>query len=235
MNISPPIRQRFFDANGLPLNGGLLYSYAAGTATPLTTYLDNAGTTNTNPVVLDADGYADLWINPTLLYKFVLHDSDGNLLWTKDRVGLSFDASLIDSLGDLSQYIAATGRMFQGSNVQDALDFLNPYVSGSKASPTSQSGSVAMSLQTSVERQTWVIKGNGGAVTGVTLPTASMAVGQQLTLIGGHDTNTVTIAQGASGTVMSGDLVLGATSSGSRSAVCRLEFDGTNWQEVSRT
>lgn len=227
MNISPPIRQRFFDANGLPLSGGQLFSYVAGTSTPLVTYSDKAGTPNTNPIVLDSNGYCDLWLDPSLNYKFVLEDSGGTVLWTEDNIAFSVLTTIA--------YVPYSGGMYQGATVQGAIDFLNPYVSGSKASPTSVSGSAAISLQTGVSRQTWVIKGNGGAVTGVTLPTASMAVGYQLTLIGGDNTNTVTIAQGASGTVMSGDLVLGATSSGSRSSVCRLEFDGTNWQEVSRT
>lgn len=227
MNISPPIRQRFFDSNGLPLSGGLLYSYVAGTSTPLVTYSDKAGTPNTNPVVLNSQGYCDLWLDPSLNYKFVLQDSGGIVQWTEDNVSFSVLTTIA--------YTPYSGGMYQGATVQGAIDFLNPYVSGSKSSPTSVSGSAAIALQTNVERQTWVIQGNGGAVTGVTLPTASMVTGQMLTLIGGSNTNTVTIAQGASGTVMSGDLVLGATSSGSRSAVCRLEFDGTNWQEVSRT
>jgi hypothetical protein len=42
---------RAFDPNGLPLAGGKVYTYAAGTSTPLATYTDQAGsTTNANPV-----------------------------------------------------------------------------------------------------------------------------------------------------------------------------------------
>lgn len=227
MNISPPIRQRFFDSNGLPLSGGQLFSYAAGTSTPLVTYSNQAGTPNTNPVVLDSQGYCDLWLDPALGYKFILKDSLGNLQWTEDNIAFSVLTTIA--------YVPKSGGMYQGATVQGALDFINPYVSGSKASPTSISGSAAIALVAGVAKQTWVIKGNGGAVTGVTLSTASLQVGQRVVLIGGDDTNTITIAQGAAGTVMSGDLVLGATSSGSRSASCELEFDGTNCQEVSRT
>ena len=65
---------QFFDANGAPLTGGLLYTYAAGTTTPATTYTTRDGTANnTNPIVLDAAGRtpAEIWLDGGVLYKFV--------------------------------------------------------------------------------------------------------------------------------------------------------------------
>lgn len=96
MILSPLVKQRFFDANGVPLAGGQLFTYAAGTTTPQTTYSNQGGTTNTNPVVLDANGYADVWIDPTKSYKFVLEDALNNVLWTVDNVnGLPTDGGLL--------------------------------------------------------------------------------------------------------------------------------------------
>lgn len=89
MNLAPVIRQRFSDANNLPLVGGQLFTYQAGTTTPQTTYSNSTGTTNTNPVVMDSSGYCDVWLDPTLVYKFVLQDSLSNVLWTEDNVGSS--------------------------------------------------------------------------------------------------------------------------------------------------
>jgi hypothetical protein len=86
MNLAPVLKQRFFDANGLPLAGGSLYSYAAGTSTPQVTYQNATGTTNTNPVVLDSAGYADVWLDPSLSYKIILKDSGGNTIFTEDNV-----------------------------------------------------------------------------------------------------------------------------------------------------
>lgn len=86
MILSPLVKQRFFDSNGVPLTGGLLYTYQAGTSTPQVTYSNQAGTTNTNPVVLDAYGYADVWLDPTKAYKFILQDVNGNVLWTLDNI-----------------------------------------------------------------------------------------------------------------------------------------------------
>src|ERR1700676_4716821 len=85
--LSPVFRQRFFDNNGIPLAGGLLYTYMAGTSTPQPTYTDATGATaNSNPVVMDANGYADVWLVVGEAYKVVLKDSLGNLLWTVDDV-----------------------------------------------------------------------------------------------------------------------------------------------------
>lgn len=87
--LAPVIRQRFFDSNGDPLSGGKLYSYLAGTATPSTTYTDSTGgVPNTNPVVLDANGEADVWLGSGS-YKFVLTDSLDVEQWTKDNVSSS--------------------------------------------------------------------------------------------------------------------------------------------------
>lgn len=88
MNLTPVLRQRFFDhSTGAPLAGGSLYSYQAGTTTPQATYTDQGGgTPNANPVVLDSNGECSLWIDPSLSYKFVLKDSSGNTQWTVDNI-----------------------------------------------------------------------------------------------------------------------------------------------------
>lgn len=86
MILSPLVRQRFFDSNGVPLAGGQLFSYIAGTTTPQGTFSNLAGTTNTNPVILDAYGYADIWIDSTKAYKFVLEDANSSVLWSVDNI-----------------------------------------------------------------------------------------------------------------------------------------------------
>lgn len=89
--LLPNLKQRFFDANGAPLAGGQLFSYIAGTSTPSGTYADSGGITpNTNPIVLDANGEANVWIAVGGgAYKFVLEDSLGNIQWTVDNVTVS--------------------------------------------------------------------------------------------------------------------------------------------------
>jgi hypothetical protein len=91
---------RAWDNNGNPLASGQLYTYAAGTSTPLATYTDNtAGTPNTNPVILNARGEANVWLTPGQYYKFVLQDSLGNTIWTVDQI--SAPLLTVASLGAL--------------------------------------------------------------------------------------------------------------------------------------
>ncbi len=92
MNLSPLPIQKFFDNNGRPLTGGLLYTYVAGTTTKIATYTDDTGATqNTNPVVLDYRGEARVWLDPTLSYKFTLSpegdtDPPTRPIWTVDNI-----------------------------------------------------------------------------------------------------------------------------------------------------
>lgn len=84
--LTPVLKQRFFDANGDPLAGGKLYSYVAGTSTPLATYTDQSGlVANSNPVILDADGYAEVWM-AQVGYKFMLTDVLDVEIFTVDNV-----------------------------------------------------------------------------------------------------------------------------------------------------
>lgn len=84
--LIPNAKARFFDSNGDPLVGGKLYTYLAGTTTPLATYSDNEVTPNANPVVLDANGEADIWLAAASNYKLVLKDADEVTQWTVDDV-----------------------------------------------------------------------------------------------------------------------------------------------------
>lgn len=72
-----------FDADGVPLAGGKLYTFVAGTSTPKPTFTDITGTVqNPNPIVLDSSGYLPnaVWVTPAAAYKFELRDADGNII-----------------------------------------------------------------------------------------------------------------------------------------------------------
>jgi hypothetical protein len=94
---------QFFDNNGVPLAGGLLYTYAAGTTTPLATYTTSAGNiANTNPIVLDSAGRVpnEIWLTSTLAYKFLLKTSTGTQIASYDNISGGVDsASLAASSG----------------------------------------------------------------------------------------------------------------------------------------
>jgi len=99
INLSPTIRQRFFDSSGNPLAGGKVYTYEAGTTTPLATYSDSSESNpNTNPIILDSDGYCDMWFTDAA-YKIVLKDSNDVEEFTRDNISLP-SANAIFSTGD---------------------------------------------------------------------------------------------------------------------------------------
>jgi hypothetical protein len=78
---------QFSNALGLPMSGGTLTSYLAGTTTPATTYQDQAlATANTNPISLDSRGECMLWLDSTKTYKFVLKNAAGVIQWTADNI-----------------------------------------------------------------------------------------------------------------------------------------------------
>lgn len=82
---------QFFDSNGVPLSGGRLYTYAAGTTTPLTTYTSSDGlTANANPIELNSagrvSGTTEVWLEITAAYKFILKTTDDVQLWSADDI-----------------------------------------------------------------------------------------------------------------------------------------------------
>lgn len=87
---------QFFDNNGNPLAGGLVYTYSAGTTTPIATYTSSSGSTaNTNPIVLDSAGRtpAQIWLTEGNSYKFVLQTSLGVTIKTDDNIFASYELS----------------------------------------------------------------------------------------------------------------------------------------------
>lgn len=91
VNLSPLAGAgwQFFDNDGVPLAGGRLYTYLAGTTTAATTYTSSSGAdANPNPIILDSTGRVsnEVWITEGQSIKFILNDSVGNLIWSKDDI-----------------------------------------------------------------------------------------------------------------------------------------------------
>lgn len=87
---------QFLDNSGNPLTGGKIYTYAAGTTTPQTTYTSRTGLIpNANPIILDAAGRTpeQIWSTEGLIYKYVVTDSNDVLIRSWDNIGGSVVAS----------------------------------------------------------------------------------------------------------------------------------------------
>jgi hypothetical protein len=80
---------QFFTNNGAPLNAGKIYTYQAGSSTPLATYTSNTGlVANANPIILGTDGRPanQIWLTDGYFYKFILKDSDDVTIQTYDNL-----------------------------------------------------------------------------------------------------------------------------------------------------
>jgi len=80
---------QFFTDSGVILSGGKLYTYAAGTTTPKTSYTSsNGNTAHTNPIILNSAGRVpggEIWL-ATSPYKFALYTSTDVLIATYDNI-----------------------------------------------------------------------------------------------------------------------------------------------------
>ena len=80
---------QFFNNDGLPLNAGKIYTYQAGSTTPLSTFTDSSGLiANTNPIILGTDGRppSTIWLTEGFFYKFVLATSSNVTIQTYDNL-----------------------------------------------------------------------------------------------------------------------------------------------------
>lgn len=88
-----------FTAAGLPLSGGFINTYLAGTSTPLATYTTIAGNVaNSQPIQLGPDGRPpfEIWLIQGQSYKLVLTDSLGANALTYDNIsGIGDESSLL--------------------------------------------------------------------------------------------------------------------------------------------
>jgi hypothetical protein len=112
---------QFFTTTGLPLAGGYLYTYQAGSTTPLATYTDNGGTSsNTNPIQLGTDGRppAEIWLTYGVNYKFVLADSTNAVIQTYDNlygiIGVQATSGATIPAGLISMWSGSIGSIPSG-------------------------------------------------------------------------------------------------------------------------
>lgn len=122
-NLGPAPKAQFFAANGEPLVGGKVYTYAAGTTTPLATYTNATnGAANSNPIILDGRGECNLWLASASTYKIKLTDSYDVEIYTVDNIsgtgyvsgGTIVNSSLVNSSISSS---AVSGGTITGSSI----------------------------------------------------------------------------------------------------------------------
>ena len=164
---------QFFDDNGNPLTGGKVFTYAAGTTTPLATYTTSAGTVaNTNPIILDAAGRTpnEIWLAAGTLYKFIVQTSVNVLVGTYDGLPAINDPYSINSLlgsvtgtnaiaavatPSLTAYAAGATYAFIAANSNTAAATLS--IDGLATKSITKNGSAALTAgDIQIGKLTWV-------------------------------------------------------------------------------
>lgn len=160
MNLSPLPIQKFFDNNGIPLVAGRLFTYVAGTSTPIATYVDSVGTLNSNPIVLDFRGECRLWIDALRAYKFILappgvDDPPTSPIWTVDNItaapvpsdNASDDTGSVNNIAltipQISSPVAFTRVVFKAANTNTGATTLQ--INGGSTHPITWQNAGALS------------------------------------------------------------------------------------------
>ena len=116
---------QLFSNAGIPLSGGKIYTYLAGTTAPLATWTDSTQIiTNANPIILDSAGRPlnEMWLQSGSLYKLILTDSNDNILGTWDNIAGVNDITSSVVVGEwvatglVPSYISTTSFSVSGNN-----------------------------------------------------------------------------------------------------------------------
>ena len=153
--LMPQGKQQYFTAGGIPLVGGKVYTYAAGTTTPLATYTTAAASTpNANPVILDSRGEASIFFSAAN-YKIVVKDSLDSTIWTQDNLpgdqaatilanlAASSGSSLVGHIASVSGAVATTLAQV----AEEELSFFRFLTAAQIANYTAYTGSIDLTSQ----------------------------------------------------------------------------------------
>ena len=112
------IGAQLFDNNGNPLSGGKLFTYLAGTTTPIAVYTSEAANiAHPNPIILDSAGRVptgEIWLKEgdAQYYKFVVSTSANVVLNTYDFVPGTYNSQILDNF--IADIAAPTGSSLVG-------------------------------------------------------------------------------------------------------------------------
>lgn len=224
--LTPQPKMQFVSAAGVPLSGGKVYTYAAGTTTPQATYTDSTGATpNPNPIILDSRGEASIWLG-SATYKFKLTDANDVEIWTVDYISaptsgvspiLSGNVTIDSDTAGPALKITQTGTgpvlRVQDSADPDVTPFIidtNGNVGLGTPSPTAQM------------EATGAVKLGSLSLTSSPLPLSS----------GGTNATSASAARASLGVAINTD-VIGYVAPGTSGNV--LLSDGTNWTSSPRS
>lgn len=212
--LTPTPKMQFTTAAGVPLSGGKVYTYTAGTTTPQATFTDYTGATpNSNPIILNSRGEANIWLG-SANYKFRLTDANDVEIWTVDYISaptsgvspvLSGNVVIDSDTPGPALKITQTGTG-PVLRVQDSADpDSTPFI-------IDNAGNVGVGTATPTAQieATGAVKLGSLTLTSTPLPVASGGTGQATltannVLIGAGTSSVTFVAPGTSGNVLTSD------------------------------
>lgn len=113
---SPFVPYVVLDDNGIIVSGAKIYTYAAGSTTPIATYNNadlDVSHQNSNPVICDSAGRCTLFLVPGLSYKYIAKNAADVLLWTRDDINtVPGSSGSIDLLGTVAVAVTANTPVY---------------------------------------------------------------------------------------------------------------------------
>jgi hypothetical protein len=233
--LSPTPKQQIFGSDGAPLVGGKIYTYLAGTSTPATTYTDySAGTANTNPIILDSYGQANIWLLSSTSYKFVVKTATDVLLYTVDNISTPLDISALASPPPIGSTTPNTGAFTtlsaSGAVTLTGLGAMKLNAGTTAERPTPSNGMIRYNTSTAL------FEGyKGGAWQSIgTVTSVDATVPAFLAVTGNPVTSSGTLAIAYSGTALpAANGGTSVTSAGTSGNV--LTSNGTTWVSSAST
>lgn len=127
VKLSPLFNNQVVNAIGAPASGWKVYTYAAGSSTPLATYTDSSGSVpQSNPIIINSLGFptnAQIWLQSGLAYKLVLTDASDVVQKTEDNISgvndTSSNVSQWQASGVVPTYVSANSFTLVGDQTSE--------------------------------------------------------------------------------------------------------------------
>ena len=175
--IAPVFKFQFLDGNGNPLTAGKLYTYNAGTTSPKTTWTTEAATTpNTNPIILDSAGRADIFLQAGQGYKFLLTNAADVTQYTVDNITgagtmSTQNADDVDISGGIISGVTITGPItgdVTGNLTGNVTGNVTGSISGGTVSGSSYNGGQLAGLRNKIINGNMMVAQRGTSFTTAT-------------------------------------------------------------------
>lgn len=183
MAILTPVRHRFWNNDGTPAAGGKIYIYEAGTTTPKNSYTDSTGATaNTNPIILDSKGEANIWTFG--LFKLNATQSDNTQITGYPVDNLGAGQSSYDIAGYTSGVPTASQIVLRLPMVRQVTFDVNMAGSKGSASVAATASTTYVIAQNGTLIGTMSFTTGGTSATFIAATTVTLAVGDILSVTG---------------------------------------------------